>query len=110
MVSWIDYETVSLLSSYKHTGLINFGNFSAHVAPGVVLCIIGVFILLKRLYREQLKRQPVTRKMREIATWQMTVSKINAYDGEEAKMVRKKLEEPIKNLVSIRASCVSHLP
>jgi hypothetical protein len=88
--------------------LINFGSFSAHVAPGVLLCIIGVFILLKRLYREQLKRQPVTRKMREIAIWQMTASKINAYDGEEAKVVRKKLEEHIKNLVSIRPS--SDLP
>lgn len=75
----------------------------------MLLCIIGVFILLKRLYREQLKRQPVTRKMREIAIWQMTVSKINAYDGEEAKIVRKKLEEHIKNLVSIRPSSVSHL-
>lgn len=96
-----DPPNILIVNGFKHTGLINFGSFSAHVAPGVLLCIIGVFILLKRLYREQLKRQPVTRKMREIAIWQMTVSKINAYDGEEAKIVRKKLEEHIKNLKNV---------
>ena len=30
------------------------------------------------------ERQPVERKMREIAIWHLTVSKINAYEGEEA--------------------------
>lgn len=73
------------------------------MAPGAILCIIGVFILLKRLYRDILTNQPVKlRKMREIALWKLTASRIHAYDGEEAKIVKKKLEDHIRNLVPSR--------
>lgn len=57
-------------------------------------------MLLRYLYRHKLANPPdKQRKLREIALWKMTANRINAYEGEEAKVVKKKLEEHIKNLV-----------
>lgn len=96
-------------------GLVNFGSFAIHVAPGIVLIIVVMFFFLKYLYRDKLRRQPNTKRLKEIAIWKLTVEKIRGYEGEEEKQIRRKLEDHVKQLVrsplslslGVRVLCVS---
>lgn len=80
-------------------GLVNFGSFAIHVAPGIVLIIVVMFFFLKYLYRDKLRRQPNTKRLKEIAIWKLTVEKIRGYEGEEEKQIRRKLEDHVRQLV-----------
>lgn len=71
------------------------------MAPGVLIIIISMFFFLKYLYRNKLKRQANTKKLKEIAIWKLTVEKIRAYEGEEEKQIRRKLEDHIRQLVRV---------
>jgi hypothetical protein len=91
-------------------GLVNFGSFAIHVAPGIVLIIVVMFFFLKYLYRDKLRRQPNTKRLKEIAIWKLTVEKIRGYEGEEEKQIRRKLEDHVRQLVrSSPSSCVCHV-
>eukprot|EP01088_Endostelium_zonatum_P011838 TRINITY_DN259_c0_g1_i1.p1 TRINITY_DN259_c0_g1~~TRINITY_DN259_c0_g1_i1.p1 ORF type:complete len:864 (-),score=214.53 TRINITY_DN259_c0_g1_i1:31-2622(-) len=83
----------------KRSGLVDFGTFAMHVAPGIAfaLCIVSIFMFIffrKRLVRTQNKSKAV----KEIEIWQRTAESIFEVQGDEEQMVKKKLQDYIKQL------------
>lgn len=93
-----DPPNVLIVNGFESSGLVNFGSFAIHVAPGIVLIIVVMFFFLKYLYRDKLRRQPNTKRLKEIAIWKLTVEKIRGYEGEEEKQIRRKLEDHVRQL------------
>ncbi len=84
--------------------MVNFGSYVLHVAPGVLLIFICEFVLLKFMYRKQLKRPPCAKKAREIAIWKLTSARLTGHNGEEEIIVKRQLEQHIKELVFLFSS------
>ena len=85
--------------SIKETGLVNFGNFAMHVAPGILMAAVAVFMLLKLLFKNSMRSMSDSTLEREIEMWKRTAERIPFGGTEEESVVRVKLSEYIKSLV-----------
>lgn len=80
------------------SGEINFFSFSMHVAPGVILAAAACFVLIYFLNKKSLERQPHHGKLKEIAIWKHTASKLHEVESEEERKVKHQLLAFIRSL------------
>jgi Na+/H+ antiporter NhaD/arsenite permease-like protein len=79
-------------SKIAASGFVNFGNFTAHMMPGVILSSMTCYFLLKRLVVPSLRRQPNLNQKQEIEIWKKTLSKMRA-ETEEEQAVKKRMSD-----------------
>jgi len=79
------------------SGQVNFGNFTLHMFPGVLMASAAIYFLIKKLTLPSLRRQPNMNQRQELEIWKKTANKMRA-ETEEEEAVKKRLEEYISIL------------
>ena len=72
-----------------------------HVAPGIIVVTLVIFVLIRYTYRKKLRRNPKAALLKEIAIWRRTAEMLKVHDGDEEKLVHDKLLDYIKQLVCL---------
>jgi P protein len=80
---------------------VNFGQFTVHVAPGILITACVCYFLMRWQTKGLLKRSPHRGKLKEIEIWRQTAAKMQAsitIETDEDKHVRTMLERHIARL------------
>lgn len=83
------------------SGQVTFAAFALHIAPGVVLAEIAVYLWFRLTLRKRLRPLPCTKRQREIKLWRMTIEQMEHTPDKASKIVRRKLQEYVRQLESM---------
>jgi len=93
-----DPPNIILANNIHIKKTVNFANFSLNMGPGIILCMIAVFVYLWRVYSKELHREPNLASKIDIAIWKRTLTTFATPQNEGELKVKSSLEEHIRQL------------
>jgi P protein len=82
----------------KHAPEINFGTFTLHMTPGVILASLTSYFVVRYFSLKAVKKtDPYQKDKREIAVWKKSLTQMRT-DTKEEQRVRTQLEEYVASL------------
>ena len=67
-------------------GAITFGTMTLHLMPGVVLCLVATWFIVRAYFHARVDRQPSQAIQNELLIWRRTVSRVGSGTPEEQRV------------------------
>jgi len=82
---------------------IDFGMFTLHMTPGVILAFFGCWLYIWKMYKNVLHRDPALQHKAELKIWKRTLEKFKSVDNPGEAKVRESLVTHIQQVETLIA-------